>query len=371
MSILEDRALSEGNSIRTENRCAFIMAGGTGGHIFPALALADALRARGWRVEWLGTATGLEARLVPARGYRLNLLKIKGLRGNGVMGWVKLPVVLLRAFWDAARFILWHRPDIAVGFGGYPAFAGGVMMRFFMKPLIIHEQNSIAGLTNRVLDKISSRTLFAFPSAFSDQTGLIGNPVRPEIAQLPAPEERFSGRSGRLRVLIVGGSLGAKALNECLPQAFANCSPHIRPEIVHQAGAKHLDELKALYAQLNIEADVREFIDDMASEYAAADLVICRAGALTIAELSAAGCASVLIPFPHAVDDHQTMNAKFLEASGAAVLLPQSELSAESFAQFFSGLTREQCLSMAKCARSCARIDAVERLVEVCQHLAD
>lgn len=358
-------------NLTPENRRAFIMAGGTGGHIFPALAVAENLRAHGWQIVWLGAAGGMETKLVPARGFHIETLSIRGLRGNGLLGWLKLPWTLLRAFAQAARLILLHRPDIAIGFGGYPAFAGGVMMRFFLKPLVVHEQNAVAGLTNRLLAKIATRTLFAFPSAFPDlsEHDCVGNPVRADIAAADRPEMRFHGREGVLRLLVVGGSLGAQALNGTLPAALARLPKDERPMVVHQAGAKHATELRQHYAQAGIDADVREFIDDMASEYAKADMVICRAGALTIAELAAVGCASILVPYPHAVDDHQTENARFLAEAGAAVLLPQSQLNDEGLATLLQALTRDQCAVMAARARALARANVDAHIADICRHL--
>lgn len=346
-------------------RTALIMAGGTGGHIFPALAVADQLREKGWDIIWLGAEGGMETRIVPPRGYTVNTLAIKGLRGNGLLGWLKLPFTLLRAFSQCAALILSRRPDVAFGFGGYTAFAGGVMMRFFWKPLVIHEQNSVAGLTNRVLAKIASRTLYAFPTAFSDKTGLVGNPVREEIARLPLPAQRFAERQGPLRILVVGGSLGAKVFNDVVPAALALLPVEKRPTVIHQAGKQHIEALQQAYQTAAVQADTRAFIDDMAAEYAKADILICRAGALTIAELAAAGCASILVPFPHAVDDHQTGNARLLSDCGAAWLIPQPELTAAKLAELLSELSRDTCLTMAEKARQHACPDAAKRVAEI------
>lgn len=353
-----------------KKRTIMVMAGGTGGHIFPALAVADALKARGWSVIWLGAAGGMETRLVPQRGYPMETLAISGVRGNGVKRWLMLPFVLARAALKCAAIILRYRPDVAIGFGGYTGFPGGVMSRFFWKPLVIHEQNSVAGLTNRLLSRIATRTLFAFPEAFSDQSGLVGNPVRADIAAVSPPEVRFAGRTGPLRILVVGGSLGAKAFNDLLPQALALLPEAQRPIVVHQAGAKQIDALRENYASAGVTADARAFIDDMAQAYAEADLLICRSGALTVAELAAAGCASVLVPFPHAVDDHQTGNARFLAEAGAAKLIPQSALTAEGLAALMVEMTRETCLAMAMQARQLALPDAAAHVADVCEQLA-
>ena len=351
-------------------RTALIMTGGTGGHIFPALAVADELKSRGWTLVFLGAEGGMETKLVPQHGYTLETLPMRGMRGNGLRRWLSLPWMLARALAGAANVIFRHRPDVSVGFGGYTGFPGGLMTRLLFKPLVIHEQNSVAGLTNRLLSRLASRTLFAFPAAFPGREGLVGNPVRAAIAAVPAPEARFAGRSGPLRVLVVGGSLGAQALNEALPAALARLPATQRPQVTHQAGAKAIDALRAAYAAVKVNADCRSFIDDMASEYAQADLVICRAGALTVAELAAVGVGSVLVPYPHAVDDHQTGNARYLADAGAARLWPQGELNAEALADWLAALTRERCLEMAQAARRMALTDAAGKVADVCAELA-
>jgi UDP-N-acetylglucosamine--N-acetylmuramyl-(pentapeptide) pyrophosphoryl-undecaprenol N-acetylglucosamine transferase len=351
-------------------RTALIMTGGTGGHIFPALAVADELKSRGWTLVFLGAEGGMETQLVPQHGYALETLPMRGMRGNGLRRWLSLPWMLLRALGGAASVIFRHRPDVSVGFGGYTGFPGGVMTRLLFKPLVIHEQNSVAGLTNRLLSRLASRTLFAFPSAFPGRDGLVGNPVRAAIAAVPAPEVRFAGRQGPLRLLVVGGSLGAKALNDTLPAALARLPAAQRPLVVHQAGAKAIDALKAAYADAGVAADCRSFIDDMASAYAQADLVICRAGALTVAELAAVGVGSVLVPYPHAVDDHQTGNARYLADAGAARLWPQSSLDAEALASWLAQLDRVQCLNMAQAARKMALTHAASLVADACVALS-
>lgn len=351
------------------NKTVMIMAGGTGGHIFPAMAVADVLKGRGWQVVWLGAEGGMETRLVPQHGYAIETVRIAGIRRNGLKRWLGLPWMLARALARTGALVRRYRPDIAVGFGGYTGFPGGLMNRLMGRPVVLHEQNSVAGLTNRLLSKIASRTLYAFPGAFPDPAGRVGNPVRADIAALPAPAARFAGREGALRVLVVGGSLGAKALNEILPRALALIPAAARPQVVHQAGVKQIDALKANYAAAGVEAECRPFIDDMAAAYAAADLVICRAGALTVAELAAAGAASVLVPLPTAVDDHQTGNARYLADAGAARLMPQAELTAEDMAAFLQQLTREACLEMAGRARALAIVDAAERVADICEQL--
>jgi UDP-N-acetylglucosamine--N-acetylmuramyl-(pentapeptide) pyrophosphoryl-undecaprenol N-acetylglucosamine transferase len=351
-------------------RTIMVMAGGTGGHIFPGLAVARELQARGWDIIWLGAEGGMETRLVPEHGFAIETVKIGGVRGKGIKRLLALPFVMLRAFLQAGAVIMRYRPALAIGFGGYTGFPGGVMARFFWKPLVLHEQNSVAGLTNKLLAKIASRTLFAFPGAFPGSEGLVGNPVRAEIADVPAPQTRFEHRSGPLKVLVVGGSLGAKVFNEEVPKALAKLAPGERPLVVHQAGAKAIDELKANYAKAGVDADCRAFIADMAGEYAQADVVICRSGALTVAELAAAGVGSLLVPFPHAVDDHQTGNAKFLADAGAARLVQQTEFNADMLADWLKKLSRADCLEMAQKARALGIADAAQKVAGVCEQLA-
>ncbi len=346
-----------------------IMAGGTGGHVFPALAVADYLRARDWRVVWLGAQAGMEATLVPQHGYELAPIRFAGLRGKGLVAKLLLPLNLLVAFWQSLRALRAHRPDVVLGMGGYIAFPGGMMAALLGRPLAIHEQNSIAGLANRVLAGVADRILVAFPGALpkSEPTG---NPVRDSIAGVAAPAERFAGRSGPLRVLVVGGSLGAAALNERVPQAIALLSAGERPHVVHQSGAKHLDALRAGYAAAGVAAELRPFIEDMAQAYADADVAICRAGAITVAELAAVGVASILVPFPFAVDDHQTTNARYLADAGAAILVQQRDLSAEKLADTLRGLTRERLLEMAEKARALGKPEATRAVAEACMELA-
>ena len=350
-------------------RTIMIMAGGTGGHVFPALAVAEYLRGQGWRVIWMGAKTGMEATLVPRHGYEMAWVRFSGLRGKGVMRAALLPFNLLVAFWQSARAILAERPDVVLGMGGYVSFPGGMMASLFKRPLAIHEQNSIAGLANNVLSRLADRVLQAFPDALPGAQ-FSGNPVRKEIAALAAPRERFGKRAGRLKLLVLGGSLGAQALNETLPQALALLPEEARPKVTHQAGEKNIEALRAGYAAAGVRAEALAFIDDMARRYGDADVVICRAGALTVAELACAGVASILVPFPHAVDDHQTANAKFLSARGAAVLLPQAELSAQRLADLLRGFTRERLLDMSEKARALGKPDATEAVARACMELA-
>ncbi|HSF48466.1 MAG TPA: undecaprenyldiphospho-muramoylpentapeptide beta-N-acetylglucosaminyltransferase [Burkholderiales bacterium] len=342
-----------------------IMAGGTGGHVFPALAVADYLRGRGWRVIWLGAKNGMEADLVPRHGYEMAWVSFAGVRGKGLSRLAFLPLKLLIAFSQSAREIRRYRPDVVLGMGGYVAFPGGMMASLLNRPLVIHEQNSVAGLANRVLAQVADVILTAFPGVLA-KSALSGNPVRADIAALPAPEQRYRGRTGPLRLLVVGGSLGAQRLNETVPEALALLPPDMRPRVTHQAGAKHGEALKQNYANARVEGELVTFIDDMAARYAQCDLVICRAGALTVAELAAAGIPSILVPFPHAVDDHQTVNARYLSQSGAAILLPQSELTPEKLADTLSGLDREKLLRMALAARALGKPEATAKVAEAC-----
>lgn len=362
-------------------RTALIMAGGTGGHVFPALAVAECLRGEGWRVVWLGTRAGMEASLATERGFDMAWLSFAGVRGKGALRLVLLPAQLLLAFWQAARAIFRVRPDVALGLGGYVAFPGGMMASLLGRPLAIHEQNAVAGLTNRILACLADRVLLGLPAAYSHDgdrplpcrkvdAEWVGNPVRPTIAALPAPTDRLSGRSGPLRLLVVGGSLGAAALNELLPQALARLPAELRPEVRHQGGRGKLAMLEANYRQAGVAAHCLEFIADMAEAYAWADLVICRAGASTVAEVAAAGAAALFVPYPFAVDDHQTENARFLVDAGAAWLMQQRDLSPERLADWLAGLSRTGLLERAVKARSLAKPDATRRVAEVVKELA-
>ena len=346
-----------------------IMAGGTGGHVFPGLAVADEMRGRGWKVVWMGARGGLEARLVPARGYPVAWIRAAALRGKGLAARLLLPLNLLIGFWQSARAILYHRPDVVLGMGGYVAFPGGMMAALLARPLAVHEQNAIAGLTNRVLAGVADRSLAAFPDALKNAEWT-GNPVRAEIAAIAEPAARYAGRSGPLRILVVGGSLGAQALNEIVPKALGLMAAPARPVVTHQAGDKNLEALRLNYANANVEGELVAFIEDMAQRYAAADLVICRAGAITIAELSAGGMASVLVPLPHAVDDHQTANARFLSDQGAAILLPQSSLTPEKLSELLGTLDRSALLEMARRARALGKPEAARIVAERCIELA-
>lgn len=348
-----------------------IMAGGTGGHVFPALAVADYMKVSGWRVVWLGTKGGMEEILVPQKGYDIEIIDFSGLRGKNFMVWFLLPLRLLLAFWQSARVLFQIRPDVVLGMGGYPAFPGGIMASLLNKPLLIHEQNSIPGLANKILANFADKVLLGFPNAIRNEKKVIfsGNPVRKEISQLDIPDKRYAGRSGKLKLLIIGGSLGAQALNTIVPQMLKLIPDHMRPLVTHQAGRKHLERLKKNYAEAGVEGELVVFIENIAVYYADCDLVICRAGALTIAELTAAGIASILVPFPYAVDDHQTSNAKFLSDKDAAVLLPQNELTPQGLAQLLMEFTREKLLEMAMKARELARPAATRLVAEACMEM--
>jgi len=344
-----------------------IMAGGTGGHIFPGLAVAEQMRAAGWDVVWMGARGGMEERLVPQHGYRTAWIRAKAARGKGLLQKLLLPANLLYSFWESARHIRAVRPSVVLGLGGYVAFPGGMMASLLNRPLALHEQNAIAGLANRVLSQVSDKVMVAFPEALKGAEWT-GNPVRAEIAAIAPPEKRFESRHGQIRILVVGGSLGAQALNEALPKAISLLPE--KPRVVHQAGEKHLESLKANYLAARVEGELVAFIDDMARRYAEADLVICRAGAVTIAELSAGGMASILVPFPHAVDDHQTANAKFLSERGAAILIQQRDLSPEKLAALIRSMDRTKLLDMAKKARALGKPDAARLVARRCMEIA-
>ena len=358
------------------NRTLMVMAGGTGGHVYPALAVAEALRGRGWEVFWLGTRGGLEARVVPAAGIDMEWVSMGGMRGKGLLKKLLLPLMLLIAFGQSLRVIVQRRPDVVLGMGGYTAFPGGMMASLLNRPLVIHEQNSVGGLTNRVLACLADRVLTAFPQAFKNvhdkpipcgrvAAEWVGNPVRMDIA---APARGI--HTGPLRLLVVGGSLGASALNDLIPRALALLPPEQRPRVVHQSGRKHLDVLRANYAAAGVEAEVRDYIEDMAAAYRDCDFAVCRAGAMTVSELACAGVPAVLVPFPFAVDDHQTGNAEFLSNAGAAWLMQQKDLTAENLAALIARLDRDTLAAMSTRAQELARPDATRQVADICEALA-
>lgn len=348
-----------------------IMAGGTGGHIFPALAAARVLRERGFEPVWLGTQRGLEAKLVPPQQIEIEWISVSGLRGKGIATWFAAPFKMSLAVWQSLKVMRRRRPAVVLGAGGFVSGPGGLAAWLTRRPLVIHEQNAVAGMTNRMLSRFARRVLEAFPASFpsSAHAQRVGNPVRREIAAIAPPAQRFAERSGALRVLIFGGSQGAARLNAVVPAALAMIDVAHRPEIIHQAGERHFEAAREMYAKHGVEADVRSFIDDMAEVYAWADLVICRAGALTVSEIAAAGLGAIFIPFAAAVDDHQTQNAKFLVDAEAAVLIPESELTPLRLYEALRGLFaagREKLLDMSVRARSLAITDADVRLADAC-----
>jgi UDP-N-acetylglucosamine--N-acetylmuramyl-(pentapeptide) pyrophosphoryl-undecaprenol N-acetylglucosamine transferase len=350
-------------------KTVLIMAGGTGGHIFPALAVADQLREYDWRVVWLGSKIGMESRLVPQYGFEMEWVRFSGLRGKGILRALLLPLSLLVAFGQTARAIFRVRPDVVLGMGGYISFPGGVMAALLARPLVLHEQNAVAGLANKVLAKFADRILVAFPNALRNAEWT-GNPVRRDIVQLVAPEHRYGSRTGNLNILVVGGSLGARVLNETVPRALALMPPSVRPNVTHQAGENHLAMLEREYQLAGVEATTLAFINDMSTAYASADLVICRAGALTVSEIAAAGVASVLVPFSFAVDDHQTFNARYLSDKSAAVLLPQSDFTPRKLADLLLRCTRTKLLEMATKARALGKPDAAKIVAQRCMAIA-
>jgi UDP-N-acetylglucosamine--N-acetylmuramyl-(pentapeptide) pyrophosphoryl-undecaprenol N-acetylglucosamine transferase len=350
-------------------RTALVMAGGTGGHIFPGLAVAEALRARGWRVHWLGAPDSMEAQLVPPRGFPLETIAFGGVRGKGLTTLVLLPLKLLRAFWQSIRVVRRVQPNVVVGLGGYITFPGGMMSVLLGRPLVLHEQNSVAGLANKVLAGVADRVYSAFPEVIS-KGEWVGNPLREAFLRQPAPEQRFAGRSGPLKLLVVGGSLGARALNEIVPKALALIPEALRPRVLHQSGAKQIDELRANYAAAGVQAELTPFIDDTATAYAEADLVVCRAGASTVTELAAVGAPALFVPFPSAVDDHQTTNAKFLVDAGAGWLVRQSDLTPSFLADVLQKLDRPELLRRAVAAKRLEKTQATEQMVAACEALA-
>jgi UDP-N-acetylglucosamine--N-acetylmuramyl-(pentapeptide) pyrophosphoryl-undecaprenol N-acetylglucosamine transferase len=358
------------------NRVALIMAGGTGGHVFPALATARVLRGRGYDIVWLGTRRGIESRLVPAEGIPVEWLSVSGLRGKGWATLLAAPFRLLLALSQALAAVRRHRPSVVLGAGGFVSGPGGVAAWLLRRPLVVHEQNAVAGLTNRVLARLADRVLEGFPGSFGRgvRAEHVGNPVRAEIAAVPPPERRYAARTGRVRLLVFGGSQGSARLNAVVPAAVAQLPAALRPEVLHQTGQASFDETVAAYRSRGIEADVRPFIEDMAGAYGWADLAVCRSGALTVAELSAAGVGAVLVPFPAAVDDHQTRNAEFAVRAGAAVLMPEAELTPVSLAAKLRELLeagRPALDRMARAARATAITDADRRLADACTAVAE
>ena len=354
--------------------CIAVMAGGTGGHVFPALAVAESLRGQGCPVFWIGTPRGMESRLVPEHGFELESVEVAGLRGKGLRQTLSAPFKLLGALWQAQAILRRRRPAVVLGMGGFVSGPGGLAARALGIPLVIHEQNSVPGLTNQWLARIASRVFEAFPGSFPAARHAIasGNPVRPAISELPPPRERLTGRRGPARLLVVGGSLGARALNETLPLALALLPEQARPQVRHQTGEQTLELARAAYAQAGVQAEVTAFIGDMAAAYAWADLAVCRAGALTVSELAAAGLGAILVPYPHAVDDHQVGNARYLTEVGAARLIIQRDLNPAGLAALLAELLadRPTLLAMAEAARTRANPNAVGQIATACLELA-
>ena len=350
-------------------RTALVMAGGTGGHIFPGLAVAEALRARGWQVHWLGAPGSMEEKLVPPRGFAFEPVQFGGVRGKGPVTLALLPLKLLRAFWQSIQVVRRVKPNVVVGLGGYITFPGGMMSVLLGKPLVLHEQNSVAGLANKVLAGVADRVFTAFPNVMP-KAKWVGNPLREAFLSQPGPAERFAGRTGPLKLLVVGGSLGAKALNAIVPKALARIAPAERPLVLHQSGAKQIDELRANYAAAGVDAELTPFIEDTAGAYAAADLIVARAGASTVTEIAAVGAAALFVPFPSAVDDHQTTNARFLVDAGGGWLVQQTDLTPELLSDLLQKTERPALMERALKAKTMQKTEATAEVVRACEELA-
>ena len=358
----------------SRQRCALVMAGGTGGHIFPGLAVAEALRASGWRVHWLGgkgsaDRPSMESQLVPPRGFVFESIDFSGVRGKGPVTLAFLPLRLLKAFWQSVQVIRRVKPDVVVGLGGYIAFPAGMMSVLLGKPLILHEQNSVAGLVNKLLARVADRVFTAFPNVLK-HAEWVGNPLRPAFTRQLDPAARFAQRRGPLKVLVVGGSLGATALNELVPKALALIPAALRPRVTHQSGARQLEALRTNYQSAGVDAELTPFIEDTAQAFADADLIICRAGASTVTEIAAVGAAALFVPFPSAVDDHQTTNAKFLVTQGGGWLVQQHDLTPEKLAIMLQKTERLALVQSALQAKNMQKIDATTHLVAACEELA-
>ena len=358
----------------SNQKCALVMAGGTGGHIFPGLALAEALRERGWRVHWLGGKgsagqPSMESQLVPPRGFAFESIAFSGVRGKGLSTLAFLPLKLLKAFWQSIQVIRRVKPDVVIGLGGYIAFPAGMMSVLLGKPLVVHEQNSVAGMVNKVLAHVADRVFTAFPGVLKNAQW-VGNPLRTAFTQQADPAMRFAGRQGPLKVLVVGGSLGAQALNTVVPQALALIAPEQRPLVIHQSGARQIDAVKVNYLAAGVNASLIPFIDDTATAFADADLVICRAGASTVTELAAVGAAALFVPFPAAVDDHQTANARFLVDQGGGWLIAQRDLSPTVLADLLQRTERYMLLERALEAKKMQKTEATAQMVAACEELA-
>jgi UDP-N-acetylglucosamine--N-acetylmuramyl-(pentapeptide) pyrophosphoryl-undecaprenol N-acetylglucosamine transferase len=356
--------------MKKQGQGVLVMAGGTGGHIFPGLAVADSLQQRDVAVRWLGARGAMECEKVPVRGMELDVVDIAGLRGKGLARWLQMPWKLLRAVVQAFRLLGENRPACAISFGGYAAGPGGLAARLRGIPLMVHEQNRIPGMTNRVLARLSARVLQAFPGTWEEKLDPVtcGNPVRKEVVELDPPEQRLAERSGPVRLLLTGGSQGALALNRLLPEALGQMPAEMKFEVRHQAGRRWAEQTAEAYRKLDIAANVSEFIEDMADAYGWADLVVCRSGALTVSEVAAAGIAAVFVPYPHAVDDHQTRNAEYLFENGAALILPEGGITAEVLADTLTALMsdRTRLRDMAVRARAASMPDSAGRVAVMC-----
>ena len=349
-----------------------IMAAGTGGHIFPGLAIAQTMQARGWEVSWLGTMHGMERDIVPKHKIEMDSIDFAGVRGKGLMHTVRGMFKLAGGFASCFSIIGRRKPSVVLGMGGYVTVPGGMMAKLRGVPLVLVNADAALLLSNKTLAPIAQRVLFGFPAEFGSAASkalVTGNPVRKEIIDVAPPAQRYAARTGPLRLLIVGGSLGAKVLNECLPAALARISADVRPVVTHQSGKQHIDALRKAYAEAQVQAEVVDFIDDMPRRYAEADLVICRAGAITVSELTAAGVASVLVPLVASTTSHQRDNAKWMASQKAAVHLPQGELNPERLAQLLQSLTREDCRTMAEAAHSVGRRQANDTIANVLEEL--
>ncbi|MGB3290315.1 MAG: undecaprenyldiphospho-muramoylpentapeptide beta-N-acetylglucosaminyltransferase [Burkholderiaceae bacterium] len=346
-----------------------IMAGGTGGHIMPGLAVAHEMKARGWQVVWMGHPERMEGRLVPPQGFELASVRFSGLRGKGIAALLKLPFTLARACFQARSHLARIRPDVVLGMGGYVAVPGALMAALGRIPLVIHEQNAVAGTANRWLAKLAGKVLVGFPGALPGAL-MVGNPVRRELSQVTPAAQRYAGRQGPLRLLVVGGSLGASALNQTVPEALAQLDADERPLVTHQAGEQHLAALRARYEQLGVQAQCHAFIDDMAAALSDADLIICRAGAMTVAEVAAVGVAALFVPLPHAIDDHQTANARYLSDCRGGWLREQSGLSAAWLAEWLRGTSRAELATVAEHAHEHAWLNATGQIADACEQIA-
>ena len=354
-------------------RVALVMAGGTGGHIFPGLAVAESLRDKGWHVYWLGGKgspgnPSMESQLVPPRGFAFETIDFSGVRGKGPITLALLPLRLLKAFWQSIQVMRRVKPQVVIGMGGYIAFPAGMMAVLLGKPLVLHEQNSVAGMVNKILAQVADRVFTAFPNVLKNAQW-VGNPLRAAFMQQAEPDVRFAGRTGPLRLLVVGGSLGAKALNSIVPQALALIPIEKRPIVTHQSGTKQIDELRLNYQAADVNATLTPFIDDTATAFADADLIICRAGASTVTEIAAVGAAALFVPFPSAVDDHQTSNARFLVEQGAGWQIAQSELTPQILAGMLQKTERSALVIIGLKAKTMQKIEATTRIVTACEEL--